>query len=454
MHGSDPPFSRALVVGLGASGRGAVRLLRHLGVAVRVYDRGEPEPPDGVQTFFGQAQIPDAAFEGIDLLVLSPGVPPQDALTAQRRLAPDATVHGELGLALALMHGGARAGWSLPPTSLITGTNGKSTVTALLGAILQADGRHPFVGGNLGATLSDALVDLGDDGPLPTDLVLECSSYQLETLPQIPTRVGIVLNVTPDHLDRYRDMEHYATTKAQVFAGLDPDGLALVSHDDAYVDVVAPDHPGCVRVGAPDGPRVTGPGAGDTLRFVGDETMSRDRLRLAGRHNASNAVFATVAARHLGVPLTTCIEVLETFGGLPLLMVHVRDLDGVAWFNDSKATNVASALASLGGLDGKFVLIAGGLAKGDDLQPLADLLAQRGRGIVAIGDAQAQFLALAQAPMPAVPAADLTEAVDRARAMARPGDAVVLAPACASFDQFRSYAERGERFTAAVLALK
>jgi UDP-N-acetylmuramoylalanine--D-glutamate ligase len=448
-------FGRALVIGMGASGRAAARLLLRLGVQVRAYDRGTPsDVPTGVDGFFGSETIADAAFEGIDVLVLSPGVPPGPALAQQRSLAPAATVHGELSLALSLLHERAQPSWHLPPTVLITGTNGKSTVTALLGALLEAAGHAPFVGGNLGATLCDALADLGDDAPLPTELVLECSSYQLETLPVLPTRVAMVLNVTPDHLDRYRDMQHYAETKARVFDGLDADGLALLDDADPWTEHIAPPHGGLVRVGASDGPGVTGEGEGDVLRLLGDERIERSTLRISGRHNASNAIFSVLAARHLGVDLATCSRVLERFEGLPHRMVFVRELDEVAYYNDSKATNVASALASLGGLDRPFVLIAGGLAKGDDLAPLAALLAARGRGIVAIGDAQAQFLALARAGLASAPADDLPHAVDLARAMARPGDAVVLAPACASWDQFRSYAHRGEVFTDAVRALR
>jgi UDP-N-acetylmuramoylalanine--D-glutamate ligase len=206
-------------------------------------------------------------------------------------------------------------------------------------------------------------------------------------------------------------------------------------------------------VGADDGPRVDGPGEGDTLVLEGDERIERSVLRIRGRHNADNAVFALLAARHLGVPLEACRRGLASFPGLPHRMVLVRELDDVAYYDDSKATNVASALASLGGLDRPFVLIAGGLAKGDDLGPLRELLLARGRGLVAIGDAADRFFALADGELPAAVAGSLEAAVSQARAMARPGDAVVLAPACASFDMFRSYAHRGEVFTAAVLAL-
>jgi UDP-N-acetylmuramoylalanine--D-glutamate ligase len=448
-------WSRALVIGLGASGRAAASLLADLGVEVRGYDRSaNAAVPEGVEPVLGELAPPDSAFADVDLLVLSPGVPPEPVLERRAALAPRAEVHGEMSLALALLHARARRPWTPLPTVLITGTNGKSTVTALVGELLAADGRTPFVGGNLGATLCERLsATMYDRAPWPSELVLECSSFQLETLPPTPTDVGIVLNVTPDHLDRYPTMEAYARTKARVFDGLSSEGLALLSRHDAFTDTIAPARGRVVRVGADDGPHVEGPGEGDTLVLEGGERIQRSVLRIRGRHNADNAVFALLAARHLGVPLEACRRGLASFPGLPHRMVLVRELDDVAYYDDSKATNVASALASLGGLDRPFVLIAGGLAKGDDLGPLRELLLARGRGLVAIGDAADRFFALADGELPAAVAGSLEAAVSQARAMARPGDAVVLAPACASFDMFRSYAHRGEVFTAAVLAL-
>jgi UDP-N-acetylmuramoylalanine--D-glutamate ligase len=198
---------------------------------------------------------------------------------------------------------------------------------------------------------------------------------------------------------------------------------------------------------------VEGPGAGRTL-VVGEHRLERARLRLQGRHNAQNAVFALAAALHLGVGIEACVETLARFEGLPHRMRLVRELDRVRFYDDSKATNVASAVASLGGLDEPFVLIAGGRGKGDDTAPLRELLRARGRGLVAIGETAELFWSLAEGVVPAARAGSMEEAVAAARAMARPGDAVVLAPACASYDQFRNYAHRGEVFAAAVMALR
>ena len=441
------PYRRALVIGLGASGRAAVRLLVSLGVDVHVYDRREvvEDAPKGAVLFLGaEAPGPDA-FEGVDLMVLSPGVPPGPHREACTRNAPNAKIHGELSLALEVI--------GPVPTVLITGTNGKSTVTSMLGHLMREAGQTPFVGGNLGdppAELARAVA--AGERETPSSLVLECSSYQLETLEPGPTAVAMVLNVTPDHLDRYESFEHYAHTKTTVFANLEPGGLALLDADDTWTEAFAPLAGDALRQVGSTFARVLGDGPGETL-VVDGEQYERSSLRLPGRHNAKNALFAIAAARHLGVPVKAIRAGLRSFEGLPHRMVFVRELAGVKYFNDSKATNVASAMASLGGLRERFVLIAGGRAKGDDLGPLGDLLRQQGRGLVTIGEAAEQFEALAREQLPYRRAQSMNDAVAAARAFAQPGDLVVLAPACSSFDQYRSYAERGDRFSEAVLAL-
>jgi UDP-N-acetylmuramoylalanine--D-glutamate ligase len=450
------PWTRALVVGLGRSGLAAAGLLRALGVEVRGYDAraGIEGVPAGVEPFLGRAQAPDAAFEGIDLLVLSPGVPPEAFRRQAERVAPGADVHGEFGLALWLVNAGVR-GWSAVPTVMVTGTNGKSTVTALTGALCEAGGLRPFVGGNLGVPLCERLL-LGLDGDVPWvgSLVLECSSYQLETLPRVRTDVGMIINVTPDHLDRYASMDAYARTKARVFEGLGADGLAVLDAEDEWTGRLRPEGgPEVALVGDPAIAAVIGEGTEQALVLRGQEWYSRTSLRIAGGHNARNALFALLAARHLGVSADDCVRGLRAFEGLPHRMVWIRELDGVAYYDDSKATNVVSALAGLAGLDRPFVLIAGGLSKGDDLGPLRELLSRRGRGLVAVGSSADRFAAMAEGVVPVVLAGLMDDAVVKARDLAKPGEAVVLAPCCASFDQYESYAQRGELFTAAVLGL-
>ncbi len=450
------PWHTAIVIGLGASGLSAARVLLQLGLEVRAYDRKRDAAlPEGAVDLRGLDEIPAAGMQGVDVVVLSPGVPPGPAREAARHYAPDAAITGELGLGLQLWFGRHIAGLAPVPLVLITGTNGKSTVTALTGELLRAGGFTPFVGGNLGTPLCDAIAArLQGHGEAHDALVLECSSFQLETLPAVPNDVGMVLNVTPDHLDRYPTMEAYADTKAEVFRNLVPGGLALLDHGGEFRERLQPSRTDVrvLAIGEPGHAYIEGDGSGRTL-VLGDERFDRALLRLPGRHNASNALFALAAARHFGVPHDACARTLTTFAGLPHRMVLVRELDGVRYYNDSKATNVASAIASLGGLDERFVLIAGGRGKGDDLAPLAELLQRRGRGVVAIGEAGPLFHALGGDTVPAAFAPDLTAAVTIARGMARTGDAVVLAPACASYDQFRSYAHRGDVFTAAVHAL-
>ncbi|MEX1362372.1 MAG: UDP-N-acetylmuramoyl-L-alanine--D-glutamate ligase [Nannocystaceae bacterium] len=452
---SRVPWREALVIGLGRSGLAAVALLRALGVRVRGYDARArlDEPPDGVTLYLGTPQPPDEAFDGIDLLVLSPGVPPQESRARARARAPHAAVHGELSLALHLVDSDDVTAWPRVPTVLITGTNGKSTVTALTGALLQADGRRPFVGGNLGVPLCERLLHtLSGAQPWPDSLVLECSSYQLETLPPRPTDVAMLINLSPDHLDRYDSYEHYARTKARIFEGLADTGLAVLDADDAWTERLRPRHDRVALVGTPGVATLEGEGAEQQL-VVGAQRYPRSSLRIAGGHNARNALFALLAAQHLGVSASACREGLRSFAGLPHRMVWVREHEGVVYYNDSKATNVASAVAGLSGLDRPFVLIAGGLSKGDDLQPLRALLAEHGRGLVAVGSSAEAFATMADGVVPVQRAGLMDDAVAKATAMVGAGEAVVLAPACASFDEYESYAQRGEMFETAVREL-
>ncbi len=450
-------WQTALVVGLGQSGLAAARLLLRLGIEVRGWDRRDDvsDLPEGVAPWLGRDAIPHDAIEGVELVVVSPGVPPARWDTAVRSVSPAPVVVGELGLALALIHARVHGNvpWRVVPTVLVTGTNGKSTVTALTAELLRAGSMDAFAGSNLGEPLCGLLhdVEIGAK-PWPDALVLECSSFQLETIPPVPVDVAMVLNVTPDHLDRYPSMDVYATTKARVFTGLGPGGLALVDAEDAYAKHMRPSDPStrCIAVGS------------DTLRIEDDgrqlrvatETFPRAAVRLAGRHNAKNALFALAAARHLGITRDACLTGLRGFSGLPHRMVFVRELDNVAYFDDSKATNVASVLASLDGFERPFVLIAGGRAKGDDISPLRELLRAQGRGLVAIGESAHQFAALTQDVVPTNIASSMEQAVVVARALARPGDAIVLSPACGSHDWFTSYAHRGQAFADAVLALR
>lgn len=443
------PWSRALVVGLGASGVSAARLLIAAGVATAGYDQ-RPEIvglPANLQAFLGAEEIPDEAFEGIDLLVLSPGVDPRPIRARLPSLAPNATVHGELSLALHVV----RETWPRVPTVLVTGTNGKSTVTALVETLLAGAGLEPFAGGNLGPPVTRLVAEVASgERPVPGALVLECSSYQLETLRGHPTDVAMILNVAPDHLSRYASMEEYADTKAEIFSGLVSDGLALLSADDPFTPRLQPDGPFAVTlVGTPDGPRVDA----ESLVLGPGEHHPRSALGLAGEHNAQNALFALLAARHLGVEATTRERALPAFTGLSHRMQRVETINDITYWNDSKATNVSAVLASLADMPFGVVLIVGGQGKGEDLSPLRAVFEAQARAVVAIGETASMMLRVAEGVAPAFVAESLAEAVELAANLAEPGDAVVLSPACASWDMFASFAQRGEVFMEAVRSL-
>lgn len=463
MPGVLSRFARALVVGCGTSGIAAAALLRAAGCEVRLFDAragldGLPAALADCPRYFGQAEAPAEAWAELDLLVLSPGVPPGPWRAAHAELAPRAEIHGELSLALAAIEGDWDEGAQVP-TVLITGTNGKSTVTALTGALVEAGGLAPFVGGNLGIPLSRLVLDVAEGrADQPGALVLECSSYQLETIradvDTPATRVAMVLNVSPDHLARYDSIEHYADTKGRVFAGLAPGGLALLSANDAFAARLAARIPAHARRLIVDGDAPPRLGVDDRLELRADEHYPRASLGLAGRHNGVNALFALLAARHLGVSAAECARGLAEFRALPHRMNPIAEREGVVYFDDSKATNVAAVLAGLDGFERRFVLICGGQAKrGDDIGSLREVLAARGRGLVAIGESAAQFLAMAEGVVPTARAPDMHAAVRRASEMAAVGDAVLLSPACASWDMYRSFVHRGEVFAAAVAAL-
>ena len=458
---------RALVVGLGQSGQAATHLLVRLGAHVVAYDRRPPqcELPDTVEVHGGDPQPPAQALRGLDLAVLSPGVPPEPVRQAITHHSPGARVTGELNLALQQYMAHPRT-WAPVPLILVTGTNGKSTVTRLIEHLLRAGGKKPFAGGNLGIPLSaHMLATLDGRATWPDHLVLECSSFQLETLDPVdpvPTAVAMVLNVAPDHSDRYPSLETYARTKARVFTGIGDTGLAMASDDDGFIPayrhvlgrrpltlVARPLPSADPHAHAEHGDDAT---SGPVLR-VGDHAYPRHLLPLAGSHNAHNALFALHAAHHVGVEPDACAAGLRSFPGLPHRMQRVAVIDDVHYFNDSKATNVASTVAGLQGFSRPFVLIVGGRWKGDALEPLRRTLEHGCRALVAMGESREQLVDIGPPTVPRVAVEDMTAAVRQAHGYAKPGDAVILSPACASYDAFANYAERGQRFVETVAAL-
>jgi UDP-N-acetylmuramoylalanine--D-glutamate ligase len=439
------PGRHVLVVGLGRTGSALARYLTSRGARVRVCDRRADAPlPDVVDASLEVVRGADGPeqLDGIDLVVPSPGVPadaPLLAAAVQRGIP----VRSEIELAAAAI---------AVPLVAITGTNGKSTTTSLIGEMLSRAGRRTFVGGNLGTPLIDAATGAYDV------VVAEISSFQLEWVEHFHPRVGLLLNVTDDHLDRYRDFAHYRDTKARLFARQAPDDVAILNRDDTEVMAVAPRLLADLRTFGSAPPATPASHAasvdGDAIVLrERDETrrFSLARTALHGQHNRENLMAALLAARALDVSPDVLQEVIDSFHGLRHRLETVRELGGVAYVDDSKGTNVGALLKSLEGYrDGSVVLIAGGLAKGGDYAVARPLLARKVRHVVVYGDART-FLADSWGG-----AVDLesherfADAVGAAFTRARSGDVVLLSPACASMDQFKDYAARGDAFAAMV----
>jgi len=448
----DLTGKRVLVVGLGKSGLAAVRTCAAHGARVVVSDvRDEAALGDtarearalGAELALGPHEA--GLFTSVDRIVVSPGVPPMPALAAADEAG--VPVASEIELASWFLEGATVVG--------ITGTNGKSTVTTLVGEMCKTAGRPTFVGGNLGTPL----VDVAGTAAARAGgyVVVELSSFQLERVDTFRANVAVLLNVTDDHLDRYASFAEYAAAKGRIFHGQRRADAAIVPDGDDLCVSLA-------RAGAA-AMRSFGGARGEVKVEDGSITDAETRLsvpvsalRIRGAHNAANACAAALAARVAGVHREHIERVLREFPGLAHRMEHVRDLDGVAWYDDSKATNVGAAVAALDGIEQsveKVVLIAGGVDKGGSYAPLAERMSRRGRAVVLIGEAAPLIReALGATGVDLEDASSMESAVDRARALARPGDAVLLAPACASFDMFRSYAHRGDVFQSAVRALE
>ncbi|MCE8014647.1 UDP-N-acetylmuramoyl-L-alanine--D-glutamate ligase [Halomonas sp. MCCC 1A17488] len=436
-----------LVVGLGVSGRAICRHLARVGTPFMVADTREVPP--GLADF--RAAHPGVALHcgpltALDMseaaeIVVSPGVDPQTPGLAEvgkcRRADGEPLVVGEI----ALFVRAARA-----PIAAITGSNAKSTVTTLLGEMARAAGRRVGVGGNLGTPALDLLADV----PEAELYVLELSSFQLETTPCLGAESAAFLNLSEDHLDRHGDMAGYRKAKLAIFRDA---RHAVVNAEDRLTWPEAP-------LPAMDRFTTLPPEAGEwgiasrhgrDWLMRGDEPLiATDELGLAGRHNQANALAALAMGNRLGLPLASMCDVLRRFKGLPHRSESVAELGGVRWINDSKGTNVGATLAALAGLgptlSGRLVLLAGGLGKGADFAPLAEPMGRFGREAILFG-ADADRLAEAlEGSVTVTRVADLEAAMRRARAIAEPGDCVLLSPACASLDQFANYQARGEAF--------
>jgi UDP-N-acetylmuramoylalanine--D-glutamate ligase len=447
--------SRVLVVGLGRSGLAAVRLLKKLGAEVAVSEGGPHEEIDpATLAWLEEHEIGlecgghgEKFFTGAELIVVSPGVPLTiPALAKARTLG--VPILGELALAASLV---------AAPIIAVTGTNGKSTVTELLGEIFRNAGRPVFVGGNLGTPLAEYLL-----GPMTAEvLVLEVSSFQLDTAPGFQPAVALLLNISPDHLDRYPDYESYAAAKFAVFAAQNGEQAAVLNGDDPEVLGRLARYPVPARTfffgrASDAGNRQAGiAGSEITVSGLGaaPEIYELAGTSLAREPNVHNAAAAILGARLLGCPPAAVRRALARFRPLAHRLALVAEIDGVQYFDDSKATNIGAVVAALAGMDRPVVLIGGGRDKGGDYRLLHQAVREKVRGMVLIGEAREKMAASFAAVTRVELAESLAAAVLCASRLARPGQAVLLAPACASFDMFSGYAERGRIFRQAVAGL-
>lgn len=415
---------KVLIVGFGRSGQAAARYCLDHGACVSVTDKRPSSDFDlrtaGMNTYFGSH--PSSIFEKQDLIVVSPGVP-LDIEGITRAKAKGIPVIGEFELA------DIKA-----PIIAVTGTNGKSTVTTLIGRIMKEAGLKVAVGGNLGTPLLDMLDDIGN----AEYVVLEVSSYQLEISPSFHPNIALLLNITPDHIDRYGSMQAYIDAKALIVRNMGVADVLIYNEEDDLVRNIA-ENSKARKIGF------------SAARGV--EGLDLSKAGIEGAHNKENMIAAALAAAEAGVDFSVSQKVFEGFTGLPHRNQFVREVNGVRFFDDSKGTNVGAVVKSLEGFRSKVILIAGGLDKGGSYDPLKPLVRDKVKALVLIGEAR-EIMARELGGLTTVIMADsMEDAVKESFRIADKGDVVLLSPACASFDMFKDYADRGNRFAEAVMRL-
>ena len=435
------------VVGLGRSGVAAVRLLRTNGVAVYGSDAGQGP---SLEQAAAELSAIDAAIElgGHDLarisravaMILSPGVPP-DAPPVQAARKAGVPIRAEIDLGLEALEGTPYVG--------ITGTNGKTTVTALAAHLLRAAGRDAVACGNIGTPLCEMALR----EQRPAWLAIEFSSFQLHDCPRVQPTVGILTNLSADHLDRYPSIDAYYADKRRLFANAGPDSIWVTNGDDPDSEALTAGVPGRHLIFST---RRLADGwydrAADQLMLGGDPVLARQDLPLLGDHNVANALAAGLAVAATGVGPAAIGDGLQSFKALAHRLEPVREVGGVLWINDSKATNVASTEVAAAALERPFVLLLGGRHKGEPYDRLAPVLRPLCRAVVAYGEAAPLVAADLAGVVPVERGGTFDEVLERAARLARPGDAVLLSPACSSYDMFQNYEQRGARFRAWVEA--
>ena len=451
---------RTLVIGLGETGLAMARWLLREGAIVRVADsRLRPPNIDALCAIAPQAEMlagPFTAetFAGIELIAISPGVPVQAPLV-QSAIARGVPVISEIELFV----------WGIrkitPSAKLIaiTGSNGKTTTTALTAYLLNAAGVPAIACGNISPSALDALMTVVDGQEscsppcYPMVWVLELSSFQLETTHSLNAHAATVLNISEDHLDRYNGMAEYIAAKERIFQGL---GVMVINRDEAYHDAWKQQGRKIVSFGLDIAPRRDDYGLVDNNLMHGNERLiALNSLKLVGKHNAANALAALALCEAIGVAPEILIAALVNFKGLAHRVEFIAKINEVSYYDDSKGTNVGATLAAVQGIGCKVAIILGGEGKEQDFSPLQPALARHARAIALIGrDASLIDSHIKGSGVPTKHCGSLKEAVRWCATQTTPGDAVLLSPACASFDMFRNYGHRAEVFVSTVLELE
>ncbi len=444
-----------LVVGLGKTGLSVVRYLRTLGEAVIVVDsRDVPPGLNVLKNEYSDVECHTGKFDttlfvNAHRIVVSPGVALAEPVLVEAR-NNNIEIIGDIDLF---------AHEVKAPVVAITGSNGKSTVTTLLTLMASETGKKAVASGNIGTPVLDSLDD-------SVDLyVLELSSFQLETLQYLPKKAAVVLNISADHLDRYKDLSAYAMSKQVIYENAD---VLVLNKDDAMASGYAASRYGASQVSDSADKQISftlnqpqenefgvceAENHKTALCFGSRPLVAVDQLKIKGSHNLQNALAALALGHAIGLPFDSMLNALKEFKGLPHRTQFVAEINGVNWINDSKATNVGATVAALVGLPGKHVLIAGGIAKGADFSELADAVKQYCRAVVLMGKDAENIKAVIADTIPVESVNDMQAAVLAAQSLAQAGDNVLLAPACASFDMFENFEDRGNAFIQSVRKL-
>lgn len=441
---------KIVVVGLARSGASIARFLAERDARVVVSDAKPREAlgefPDAMEAEGIGLDLGGHThhlFETADLVVLSPGVP-HTLVPIKRAREMGVSVVGEIELA---------SRYIKAPILAVTGTNGKTTTTSLLAEMLAASGKTVFTGGNIGTPLTEYL----RSGEPADVVVVEVSSFQLDTIDTFRPDVAVLLNITDDHLDRYPDFDAYKRSKGRVFENQRKEDVAILNTADPHVaDISRILRNRKLTIGG-EGPNAAAVTRDQvTIRTTGlpEVRIDLSESRLVGQHNRENIATAALAALSAGATAEGIQEAVNTFKGLPHRIEYVDTVSGVRFYNDSKATNIDAVEKAVTGFDNPIVLIMGGRYKGGLFASLAEALKKKARAIIAIGEAKKKIVSSLGPCIKTVEAEGLDDAVDKAFSKARPGDAVVLSPACSSFDMFTNYNERGDKFRESVHRLK